>query len=267
MKILIVCVNYNSYDELRNYLQSVEKSASNVHGDLQVDVIIADNSSTREIVDCNCYVSINVKQVELPNLGYLGGAQAIINDKEDILLYKYVIISNVDLIFKRDTLVNIEQFEIGKDIAWVAPDIFSEKYQKRLNPNVVRRYKVWKLRLLKLTYHRSLYKLYDKYYYSKKKELNLTSQNNEMDIYAGHGACIILTENFFRCYQQIHYPIFLYGEELFFAELIKKKRLRVRYVPSIRMITEGGVSTSKMPSDSFFRYNVDAINYILKNFY
>ena len=92
-------------------------------------------------------------------------------------------------------------------------------------------------------------------------------QNNEMDIYAGHGSCIILTENFFRYYQHIHYPIFLYGEELFFAELITNKGLRVRYVPSIRMITEGGVSTSKMPSESFFRYNVEAINYILKIFY
>ena len=267
MKILIVCVNYNSYEELHNFLLSVDKSASNVKGDLQVDVIIADNSSTKENVDCSVYASINVKQVELPNLGYLGGAQAIINNTEHIQQYKYVIISNVDLVFEPGTFINIERYDIGEDIAWVAPDIFSEKYQKRLNPNVVRRYKSWKLRLLKLTYHRFFYKLYDKYYYSKKKQTPLASQYSEMDIYAGHGSCIMLTQNFFNNYNQIHYPIFLYGEELFFAELIMNKGMRVRYVPAIRMTTEGGVSTSKMPSKSFFKYNIEAINFILKTFY
>lgn len=264
MKILIVCVNYNSYDELRNYLQSVEKSASNVHGDLQVDVIIADNSTTREIVDCEVYASIHVKQVELPNLGYLGGAQAIINKLEDPTQYNCIIISNVDLLFEKETITQLTDFVVDDNVAWIAPSIYSEKYHKDLNPNIINRYKRWKLLLLKITYNRYFYRGYTKFYYSKKGK---NVEHEKGVIYAGHGSIIILTSNFFKWCPKLDYPIFLYGEELYLAELIHKKKLKVVYAPSIRIKTIGGVSTSKMPSASFFNYNKEAINYILKKFY
>lgn len=264
MKLLIVCVNYNSYSELRNYLQSVEMSASYVHSDLQVDVIIADNSTTREIVDCEVYASIHVKQVELPNLGYLGGAQAIINNKEDILQYKYVIISNVDLTFEKDTISKLEDVNVDDDVAWIAPSIYSEKYRKNLNPNVLSRYSRWKLSLLKLTYNRFFFRIYTKLYFSPKDK---KVEYPMMNIYAGHGSVIILTSIFFKFYKTIDYPIFLYGEELYFAELIYQKGLKVLYTPQINVNTTGGVSTSNIPSKSFFCYNIKAINYILDRFY
>lgn len=266
-KILVVCVNYNSYEELNNYLLSIDNSASAVQGNNIVEVIIADNSSEKQDIDLNCFSRISVKQVGLDNLGYLGGAQSVINNIEDILQYKYVIVSNVDLEFKKDTLNKLLNYDICDDIAWVAPDIYSEKFQKGLNPNVLTRYKSWKLKLLKLTYNRYTYLLYERLYYAKKNKTSLSPICSETDIYAGHGSCIILTSNFFKYYKQIHYPVFLYGEELFFAELILRKGMRVRYVPDIKVITTGGVSTSKMPSRSFFKYNIGAINYILKTFY
>ena len=264
MKILIVCVNYNSYGELRNYLQSVEKSALNVQGDLQLEVIIADNSTQKEIVDCDIYKQIRVKQVELPNLGYLGGAQAIINNIDKPTQYDYIIISNVDLLFEKETIKQLIDFKVGDNVAWVAPSVYSETFNKDLNPNVINRYKRWKLTLLKLTYNKFFYRLYTKYYYSNKGK---NVKHPMMDIYAGHGSIIMLTSNFFKNYSKIDYPVFLYGEELYFAELIRRKRMRVVYTPSIVLNTIGGVSTSKMPSDSFFKYNKEAINYILENFY
>ena len=51
------------------------------------------------------------------------------------------------------------------------------------------------------------------------------------------------------------------------AELIRRKRMRVVYAPSVEIKTTGGVSTSKMPSDSYFKFNKAAINFILKTFY
>lgn len=267
MDILIVCVNYNSYKELNNYLISIDESVSIQEGVIHTDVVIADNSTDKEIIDLNSFSHISVKEVDLDNLGYLGGAQAIINNIENISRYKYVIVSNVDLVFKKDTMSKLLDYDLFDDVAWVAPDIYSEKFQKRLNPNVLTRYKSWKLRLLKMTYNRFAYLLYEKLYYAKKNKTSSSPNNSDIDIYAGHGSCIILTSNFFKCYKQINYPIFLYGEELFFAELILRKGMRVRYVPDIKLITTGSVSTSKMPSKKFFKYNVEAINYILKTFY
>lgn len=265
-KVLIICVNYNSYGELGQFLDSVEKSAENAVG-THVEVIIADNSTIYEDVDVTSFQMITVTQQKYDNLGYLGGAQAVINNVKDILQYKYVIVSNVDLEFKRDTLSKLQAYNICDDIAWIAPDIYSEKFQKGLNPNVLSRYKSWKLKTLKLSYNKFLYFLYERLYYAKKNKASISQPFSEMDIYAGHGSCIILTANFFKCYQQINYPVFLYGEELYFAELILKKGMRVRYVPKIKLCTVGGVSTSKMPTKNFFRYNIEAINYILKTFY
>lgn len=264
MKLLIVCVNYNSYDELCGYLHSVDKSASNVQDDLQLDVIIADNSSLKEVVDSSVYKYIRVKQVELQNLGYLGGAQAIINNVENPTQYNYIIISNVDLQFENETVKQLRDFEVGDNVAWVSPSIYSEKYHKNLNPNILSRYKYWKLFLLKLTYNKLFFRIYTKYYFSN-KDMNVNYP--EMEIYAGHGSFVILTSNFFKNYSRLDYPVFLYGEELYIAELIYKKNMKVVYTPSIKLKTTGGVSTSKIPSNSFFRYNKEAINFILNKFY
>lgn len=265
--ILIVCVNFNSYIELHAFLQSVEKSASTLCGAMQTDVIIADNSTEKENVACECYKSIHVKQMHFENLGYFGGAQAVINNIKDIEQYKYVMISNVDLEFQDDTLKKLQTFDVEEDIAWVAPSIFSIKYQKDLNPNVFVRYKSWKLKMLRLTYSRFTYKLYERFYYSKRKKTTLIPQSADIDIYAGHGSCIILTSNFFKIHKQLNYPVFLYGEELYLAELILHKGMKVKYVPAIKINTIGSVSTSKMPSKSFLKYNKEAIDYILKTFY
>ena len=132
MKILIVCVNYNSYEELNQFLDSVEKSSNNAV-ETQVEVVVADNSTIKQTVDKSLYKSISVSQQNLDNLGYLGGASAVLNNIRNIIQYKYVIISNVDVIFEENTIKQMQNFEIGDDIAWVAPCIYSEKYQKDLN--------------------------------------------------------------------------------------------------------------------------------------
>lgn len=264
MRLLIVCVNYNSYKELHQYLLSVNEAAAHVRGFFQVDVIVADNSTEKQDLATGVYDSIGVRLVVLENKGYLGAAQTVINATENILQYDYVAISNVDLLFDSNTLLHLQELKIDEDVAWVAPSIFSEKYNRDLNPCVLDRYKPWKLKALKLTYYRWSYWLYERFVYARKKE---RVQEHRRCIYAGHGSFILLTVNFFKCYDQIDYPVFLYGEELYFAELIRKKNLKVVYSPTVVIYTSGGVSTSKLPSKSFLRYNKEAIDYILHTFY
>lgn len=263
MKVFIVCVNYNSYKELKGFLDSLNESAK-LASNVQVDVGIADNSTKPETVDLSNYNNLNATLHKYDNLGYFGGASAIINTTEDIRQYDYVIISNVDVLFEKDTLLQLKSVSISDDMAWLAPSIYSSKYQRDLNPNIINRYSGWKLRVLRMTYYRFLYRLYENVVYSRKKT---NVEHSKMDIYAGHGSFIMLTKNFFKHYQQINYPVFLYCEELFLAELILRKNLKVVYDPSVKVETIGGVSTSKMPSKSFFTYNRVAIDYILKTFY
>ena len=262
-KILIVCVNYNSYTALSNYLDSVESSAQGVDG-LHLDVKIADNSSQKELFDLSQYEIIDVQIYEFNNLGYFGGASAIINRIDNIIQYQYVIISNVDVLFEKDTLAKLVEIDVPDDLAWVAQSTYSLQHNRDLNPSVLKRYSAMKLRLLRYTYNKYLYKFYLKHFYSKK---NANVIFPKMDIYASHGACIILTSNFFKKYHTLNYPLFLYGEELYLAELISKANLKVVYFPDIRIKDIGKVSTSKLPASAYLKHNIDAINYILNEFY
>ena len=94
MKLLIVCVNYNSYESLLDYLESLDKSLANI-GDVTVDVFIADNSTEKENFVFSSK-NFTYKLLQFPNLGYFGGAFEVINSLNPSE-YDYTIISNVDV--------------------------------------------------------------------------------------------------------------------------------------------------------------------------
>ena len=78
---------------------------------------------------------------------------------------------------------------------------------------------------------------------------------------------MMLTKRFFEEYERIEYPLFLFGEEMFLAELIRKKNLKVRYVPDLCVVDKEHTSTSRMRKKEYYKYNLDSIDYIIKNFY
>lgn len=263
MKVLICCVNYNSYKELDEYIESVENSAKQATN-TSIRVIIADNSTIFHEYKKKSTKILQIEQIHFNNLGYLGAAQNIINNVYDIQQFNYVIISNVDILMNVNFFRLLETYQLDNDIAWIAPSIRSLLIGRDKNPSVMFRYPKWKLRTLKLTYNKFILPLYEKFYYNKKQH---NIQYGEKDIYAGHGSFFLLTRNFFNVYKQLNYPIFLYGEELYFAELIRLAKLRVRYVPSLLINDIEHISTSLIKRDIYYHYNRMAIDYIIKRFY
>lgn len=263
MKTLIVAINYNSYNELKSYINSVEIAAQKYSSNT-IDFIIADNSSMYEecLFKSRC---VNFRVIRLNNLGYLGGAQHVINGTPNILCYDYVIISNVDIAMKEDFFDKLSSVKIEKEVAWIAPKIYSKDEKRDRNPKVMSRYSKKKLQLLYYMYkYPILFYLYTMTAYKRKK---LQPQYPEMDIYAGHGSFMLLTRSFFESYKEIHYPIFLFGEELFLAEEILKAGKKVRYVPSLVIYDNEHVSTSTIKKKTYFKYNQDSIKYILDTYY
>ena len=264
MKVLLVCVNYNSYEELNSYLRSIVSAVKGVDG-ITLEVIVADNSNGRDVIDSNQFGFIHLKQECFENLGYLGGASAVINNISDVLAYDYVVISNVDLQLSEEFFTVLNQIKISSDIAWIAPQIYSHEENRDINPKVKVRYSYKKLKMLYYMYkYPILFYFYTATAYKRKR---IAPQNDEMDIYAGHGSFMLLTRNFFKEYKRIDYPIFLFGEELFLAELIRKKGMRVRYMPSLRIEDNEHVSTSRMKKRFYFKCNTESIKYILDTFY
>lgn len=262
MRVLVVCVNYNSYKELAVYLGTIEEAASRSEN-VAIDVTIADNSSNYADVDASKYRHIVVRQVKFDNIGYLGAAQKVIN--ESVKDYDYVVISNVDLQISDNFFQILKEIKTDDETAWIAPQIYSHDEERDRNPKVISRYSKRKLKMLYYMYrYPILFYLYTATAYKRKK---LAPKYGEMDIYAGHGSFMLLTRNFFHEYKKIEYPIFLFGEELFLAELIREKGMKVRYVPSLRLEDNEHVSTSRMKKKFYFKCNTESIKYILDTFY
>jgi len=77
---------------------------------------------------------------------------------------------------------------------------------------------------------------------------------------------MIFTMSLLKFYSEFDYPVFLFGEEIYFGEIAKKNNLGVRYMPEIKVIDYDHASTKKLGSKSN-RYNYDAINKLIGMFY
>ena len=264
MKILIVAVTYNSYPELYSYLSSIEKAAEQT-SEIEVKVLVVDNSINKEGVDVNCFKSIKVEICPLNNKGYLGGAQHVINAQTDINQYDYVAISNVDIELSANFFKKLQNYNLHDDIAWVATKIWSKAEGRDRNPKMMSRPNKKRLQVVNLMYRFPILDyLYIMTLYKRK---TLYTPSPEMDIYAGHGSFMMLTKHFFERYKKIEYPIFLFGEEIYLGELIRLAGMRVRYVPSIEVIDMEHTSTGKMKKAFYYKCNKEAIDYILNSYY
>lgn len=265
-RVLIIPVNYNSYDHLLIFLRSVDNSLKKLHnGKIDLSVYIADNSSDKVFLDFSSYKGFEIKLYSFENLGYLGAAFAVIKSIDNISKFDYIIISNVDLIMNDSFFSELSSVKLLERIGWIAPQIYSQQENRDKNPRLLRRYSKFKLLCLLLMYKSPLlHKIYKATLYKRKK---LFYYNNVSDIYAGHGSFIILTKNFFLVYERLNYPVFLYGEEIYLAELVRKAKLKVKYIPSLKITDKEHVSTSKMESSFFYKCNIEALSFILKTFY
>lgn len=265
MKILIIPVNFNSYNELKKYLLSIDIAACNSTSSC-VDVIVADNSTVCESFDFSSYSHIkSAKILKFDNLGYLGAAQSVVNSLSNIHEYDFVAISNVDIALDETFLYELEKTRFNSNIAWVATKIDSLDEKRDRNPKVLNRYSKKKLSLLHIMYKFPiLFYMYTLTAYKRKK---LSPAYPQMQIYAGHGSFMMFTSSFFRRHPKINYPIFLFGEELYLAERVRNLDMEVLYVPSLRVIDNEHVSTSTLKKKTYFNYNRESIKYILDTFY
>lgn len=264
MKVLIVAVNYNTYSELDSFLTSVEDSLKECVSQISVDVVIADNSSEKENVDEVKYPLININVVPLDNLGYLGGAQYVINNIEDKSVYDYIAISNVDLRLDKSFLASLSEYNLAKDTGWLAPSIYS-LFEGRDKKTLFRPSKR-KFRMLCILFkYPLLFKIYYGSLYKRKRESGRIAET--MEVYSGHGAFILLTKEFFIHYPKLDYKPFLFCEENYFAELLIQNGLKCVYEPILKIWDSEHVSTGKINYKRMCNLNYEAHVFIYNRFY
>ena len=262
--IVIYCVNYHSYDSLYNYLNSIDTAVEHTADPIRLTVAVADNTMPAVAIN---YVPQHFSMRVIPtneNKGYFKAIRLLM-EAIDPKSFDYAIISNVDVLVSNDFFSALSSFTHPSNrLGWIAPEIYSKAQNFDFNPQAVTRYSLKKLKALRLMFK------YPWILWLKQKLLHKYRNvkiHRSGQIYAGHGSFIILTNLFFREYGIIDYPQFLYGEEIYLAEVCRRHQLQVYYVPQIRIVDIGRVSTGNIPSRQFCHYNHDAIDYIIKTFY
>lgn len=249
---------------MNDYVLSIERSAELVRDVVTVDVYIADNTfeNIRAIEFRSCILNIRVFPFH-ENIGYFGAVGRMMCNI-DLSLYDYVIISNVDLLMDNDTIKSLIGCQLKTNVGWIAPQIYSQQEKRDRNPKIIKRYSLKKLKLIRMFYKIPvLHYIYTKTLYKSKK---LTTYRAG-EIYAGHGSFIILTKEYFKRCGMIDYPVFLFGEEIYLAEMCRMNNLKVVYSPDIKIYDMEHISTGTIKPRLYYRYNYEAIDYLIRTFF
>lgn len=264
MKLLIVAVNYNTYQKLNAFIQSVNDSLVNCKNNVSVDIFVADNSSEKKSVNFDGFTNLSIKVVPLNNLGYLGGAQYILNQIQDKTHYDYIAISNVDLTLNHDFLDVLANYDCPKDIGWVAPSIYSIQ-ENRNKVSLFRPSKMEFWLLCLLFKYPILFKFYRQTLYLRKRRSSKIREARE--VYSGHGSFILLTNIFFKYNPVLSFKPFLFCEENYFAELLRISSLKCIYIPELKIRDEEHVSIGKIDYKKKCKFNYEAHQFIYDRFY
>lgn len=263
MKINICCVNYNSYVNLINYVNSIDHALKTII-DIDLHVYICDNSDKKKLYRLSYSFPIDI--IESSNIGYFNGIKRIISKFPEVLECDYFIISNVDLEIDKNFFYNLKNTLCEKNEGCLAPVILSKRDSLNKNPKIINRYTKYQLKFIKLMYDIPVFYYLYRYFFHKlrrKKRINFSGGT----FYAPHGSFIILTNQFLRNNHGVNYPIFLFGEEIYIAECLLKHKMIVKNHEDLIVYDAEHISTSKIKSKFYFKYNSEALKYILDTFY
>lgn len=166
------------------------------------------------------------------NPGYIGALREVIHSipKDEV-----IVLANADISLESDALENLRTaLATYSDAAMLAPCIIGASGANQ-NPHLLappRKHKLWALRLLhRFAVLADILNLRQRGHSAKSAPVNGTNSR----IYAGHGSCLIFTPLFRNSGGSFEYPVFLFGEELWFGSEVRRIGATVRYVPAVRL--------------------------------
>ncbi|WP_368914448.1 glycosyltransferase [Exiguobacterium acetylicum] len=272
--ILMILINYNNHSEVIEYC---EKVYSQIRKNYTITIKIVDNSSNIEerkalVNSLKDYESIKIYS-DNDNLGYFKAAnyayEKSISEKEH---YDWFIISNTDIDYKENDFFEqlISKYPLGYP-GIIAPSIISLKSKRDQNPYAIKRFSK-----KRLVFYKNLYKsdfltkiasIVLRIRNKKIKGDNVTKTIVDNEIYAPHGAFVILNNHYFDVGGDLRYDSFLFCEEIYLGEISKEIGTKIKYDNSLIVIHDEHSSTSLVKKNKMLKYSRESIEYILDKFY
>lgn len=266
MKILWVLVNYYADDEIIRFIQKFSKFNQLYLYD--IDFVIVDNSNTFngvEVLD-NCQV------IKSPNgnCGYLPAFSFAVNHfvDEHGAYPDFSVLSNSDLTLPENIMMIFdEQNRLGFDL--FSPQVLSNE-GGRGNPFLVSRPSVFKMISYYLTSIKMVYNV--KKMIRKTQFLNSLRTNNNISktgsCYAVHGSIFSLSKLFFeRGGSLSQYTSFLYCEEIFLAEEVRRYNGRVGFTCKVQVHHEEHKYVSQVSTSDNLKWYRESISMMIKKLF
>lgn len=261
MNLGFIFTNYNNSDVTIEAIKSI----LSIRNTINLKIIIVDNNSS--INEKNKLINEygNNFSVHLifnkENLGYFNGLNCGIELVKEIkFLFDFLIIGNNDLIFSSDFVNKLEKVkDLISDFPVISPNIITKDGQHQ-NPHVISKIS-WLREIVYDIYHYNFF--FSRIIIKISSITKLFTDRKDEDnykipqfIYQGYGACYILTPLFLKVFDKLWSPTFLLGEEFFLSKQLSEKEYKIYYEPSLELLHNCHVSTSKVPSRDMWYYSV-----------
>jgi len=270
--VLLICVKYSADRETERYLDSIRA----LHAQSGLHVLLVDN--TVEARWSYTSDQSNCRVLRAPrNLGYFGGARyGLSRHLAENPMPDWLIISNVDLSLDDPTfLERLAPLGSIPDVGAVAASIRSALTGIDQNPFMRVRPSVLRMHAYKWLYRSQTalngYEGLAAFSHragSALRKLRPTHSNSAREtIYAPHGSFLILSKNYFDRGGDLDFPEFLFGEEIYIAESVRRLGLKVIYEPALRVNHQEHHSTGLFKSKQVAGYVAASAAYCADTFF
>lgn len=262
-EVLLICVDYFSYRETVEYVNTILKT------DSHVKIILVCNSGRDEFPKDFINGGPRLCIYDFgKNLGYMQAAHlGLLEYLKSNPLPDWIILSNTDISFHANDFFETLSHD-PRTGSILAPDIISSDGYHQ-NPFLSYRPSGKKLRFLRLIYSSPfIFKLYS--FAANIKAKLLKSKNvkiTKKPIYAPHGSFVIIGSGYFQAGCTLEHPTFLYGEELFIAERARENNIPVMFEPAYKIYHAEHVVTGKLGGKSKAGYLKESITYFFNKYY
>ncbi len=274
--VLLICVNYRKPTETQHFVATAREQTLNS----PLRLVVVDNSPFPDGggVPESVQSDPHVKAIATgKNLGYFGGAAAALADHlKAHPLPAWVIVSNPDVYFSdRDVLQRLCDAHRDDEPAVIAPSIRTLGSSVDQNPYMRVRPSRFRMHLYRWLF--SAYPIdvvYEGLSWIKHRALGLLSKvrppataSVPERIYAPHGSFIALHRSYFEAGGTLEHGAFLFGEEIFVAETVRRLGLAVLYEPAVVVEhTERSTAAGLWNRDNS-RYRRQASRYLARTYF
>lgn len=271
--IIIVIVNYFSSREVIEYIEAIQD-------DDDISVVIVNNGDKEDDVALLKKMILNKGNIIYlesgDNLGYMGGAKYAyekLKPFDEGGKVNWFILSNADIRINPRNLqdgLNCVDRKIGSPIMLVAPKIISSLTGKNQNPYLVNRPS--RLKYFMLSYVFSIYPLavLHRLMGALKNKITKNASRDKLSsqesIYSGHGSFMIFNRKYFERGGCLNNKSFLFCEENYVAERVRRLKGLVFYQPSIVVTHKEHITTGLIPSIVMTRYMARAHSLCAKEY-